>query len=217
MINMVVALAVESRPLIRHFNLSEDRSIAGFRVFQDGRIRLIVTGTGRGSCAAGVAALGERGAARDVSAWLNVGIAGHAAHEVGAGVYAVSVLEAATDRRWYPAQIVPLPGRGEAFCTVDVPEVAYPKPYVYDMEASAFCATALRYATSELVQVYKVISDNRVTGVTTINKHMVRDLIAQHAPVIEEAVTGLSELAAGTNARLDRVYRRPRDSEKRST
>lgn len=195
MLNLVVALAAESRPLIRHFGLAEDRSVTGFRVFRGEGIRLVVTGKGRVSCAAGVAALGTHEPPEAMPAWLNVGIAGHASHEVGEGVHALSVLEAATDRRWYPVQVLRLPGRGEAFCTVDVPETAYAKPYVYDMEASAFCATAVRYSTSELIQVYKVISDNRGAGVETVQKHAVRDAMIRHLDVIDEIVAGLSALA----------------------
>lgn len=221
MLNIVVALATESRPFIDHFGLSESRSVIGFRVFSGERIRLIVTGSGRVSCAAGVATLGALAHSQDaqgtgygVPAWLNVGIAGHAGYPVGQGVHAVSILEAATARRWYPVQILELSGRGEAFCTVDTPETAYPEPYVYDMEASAFYATALRYATGELIQTYKIISDNRDHGVKTVNKHAIRDSIIQHLPAIEGIANGLLELAAEVNetrpklAELDRVMNR---------
>lgn len=196
MLNLVVALAAESRPLVRHFGLTEDRSVTGFRVFRGGQVQLVVTGIGRVSCAAGMAALAaSSGSTAAMPAWLNVGIAGHASHEVGTGVHALSVVEAATDRRWYPVQVLRLPGHGEAFRTVDVPEIGYAGSYVYDMEAAAFCATAVRYATSELVQIYKVISDNRDHGVETVNKHHVRDVITRHLETVEEIVAGLSALA----------------------
>lgn len=214
MINLVVALAVESRPLIEHFRLSEDRSAVGFRIFRKDDMRLIVTGRGRVSCAAGVAALACREAggsrASTARAWLNVGIAGHADLDIGVGVHALSVVEAATQHRWYPVQVAPLAGRGEALCTVDVPETGYPGPYVYDMEASAFCGTAARFATSELIQVYKIISDNRETGVESVEKHGVRDLMTRHLPAIEEMASALSGLAADVDAtrpRLDELER----------
>jgi len=216
-VNLVVALAAESRPLIRHFRLSEDRSVTGFRVYRGDEVQLVVTGAGRVACAAGVAALAaSRGGrpADSVSAWLNVGIAGHAGHELGSGVHALSVLEAATDRRWYPPQVLRLPGHGESLCTVDVPETGYPGPYVYDMEASAFCATAIRFSTSELVQVYKVISDNREQGVDTVERHRVRDAITGHLDTIGGIVSGLSALAKNLDAsrpaldELDHILRR---------
>jgi hypothetical protein len=214
MLNLVVALAAESRPLIEHFRLSEDRSAIGFRVYQGENMRLVVTGMGRVACAAGVAALGERGRGSGMPAWLNVGIAGHADHPIGQGVHALSIVEAATRRRWYPVQVVELPGRGEALCTVDMPEAGYPDACVYDMEASAFYATALRYSTSEVIQVYKIISDNRDHGVETVERHGVRDSVARHLPAIERLVSALSGLAEDVNAtqpklaELDRIINR---------
>lgn len=199
-VNVVVALATESRPLVEHFRLAEDRSAVGFRVFRGDGMRLVVTGMGRVACAAGVAALGERAADPGVSAWLNIGIAGHASHRIGEGVHALSIIEAATGRRWYPPQVLELPGRGETVCTVDSPETGYPDARVYDMEASAFYATALRYATGELIQVYKIISDNRDNGVDTVDKHGVRASILRHLPAIETMVSGLSGLADDVHA-----------------
>lgn len=200
MINLVVALATESRPLIEHFRLTEDRTLAGFRAFRRDGIRLIVTGMGRVACAAGVAALGERREGPGTPAWLNIGIAGHGRHAVGEGAHALGIVEGATGRRWYPPQVLELPGHGETICTVDVPETGYGESYVYDMEASAFYATALRYATAELIQVYKIVSDNRRNGVHTVDKHGVRDAIVRHLPAVETMVCGLSGLAAEVDA-----------------
>lgn len=193
-VNLVVALATESRPLVDHFRLSEDRSAVGFRVFRGDGIRLVVTGMGRVACAAGVAALGERPGEGGSAAWLNIGIAGHAGHAVGEGVHALSIVEAATGRRWYPPRIMEMPGQGETICTVDAPETGYPDSRVYDMEASAFYATALRYATGELIQVYKIISDNRDNGVHTVARSTVRESIVRHLPAIQAIVDGLAGL-----------------------
>jgi len=205
MINLVVALAAESRALIDHFRLAEDRSAVGFRVFRGDGMRLVVTGMGRVASAAGVAALGERAGDSGMAAWLNVGIAGHASHALGEGVHALSITEAATGRRWYPPQIVELPGRGEAICTVDSPETGYRDAWVYDMEAAAFYATALRYASGELIQAYKIVSDNRENGVHTVEKYGVRAAVVRHLPEIETIVSRLSGLADDVNATRPRL------------
>jgi adenosylhomocysteine nucleosidase len=169
--------------------------MVGFRVFRGEDVRLIVTGMGRVACAAGVAALGERTGGSGEAAWLNIGIAGHAGHRIGTGVHALSIVEAATDRRWYPPRILDMPGRGETICTVDTPESRYPDSHVYDMEASAFYATALRYASGELIQVYKIISDNRENGVHTVSREGVRESVVRHLPAIDSIVSALSGLA----------------------
>jgi hypothetical protein len=203
MINIVVALATESRPLIEHFKLSQERSSTAFRIFRNDWLRLVVTGMGRVSCAAGVATLATLDAGRSttgLSAWLNVGTAGHGRHEIGAGIHAVSILEAATDRRWYPTRILELPGIAGQVCTVDVVEREYQEPYAYDMEASAFYATALRYSTTELCQVYKIISDNGANGPATVDKPRIRESVIRHLPAIEEMAAGLSSLADEVNA-----------------
>jgi len=208
MLNLVVALAAEARPLARHFHLIEDRAVTGFRVFRGEGVQLVVTGIGRVSCAAGVATLADPRAPgrRDaLSAWLNVGIAGHASLDLGTGVRALSVHEAATGRAWYPAQAAALPGRGAALCTVDAPETRYPDDCVYDMEASAFCAIALRYSSSELVQMYKIISDNRANGVHTVDKHGIRDAMIDHLPRIDEMVEALRDLSGEVNAAQPRL------------
>jgi len=207
-LNMVVALATESRPLIEHFGLSEDRSAVGFRVFANDRMRLVVTGMGRVSCAAGVAAVGERHAG--TAAWLNVGTAGHPELALGAGVHALKVCERATGRCWYPTQVVPLPGTGGTVCTVDEPVTDYPGACSYDMEASAFFATAMRYATSELTQVYKIITDNREHGAHTVDKHRIRHAFRDHLEPIARMAAGLGALAgsvAATRPRLDELER----------
>ncbi|HSH42227.1 MAG TPA: hypothetical protein VK973_08910 [Arenicellales bacterium] len=205
MINLVVALAAESRPLIDHFRLREDRSVTGFRVYRNGDIRLIVTGMGRVACAAGTAVVGEARDDAAAAAWLNIGIAGHASHPVGEGVHALNIIDAASGRRWYPVQIVSLAGCGETVCTVDAPETGYREPHVYDMEASAFYATALRYATGELIQVYKIISDNRARGVETVDRGGIRRAVSEHIPAIEAMVEGLSGLAAEAAASQPRL------------
>lgn len=205
LINLVVALATESRPLISHYGLVADRSVTGFRIFRGEQLQLVVTGLGRVSCAAGVATLAATSPRDRVSAWLNIGIAGHASLDIGTGVHALSVHEAATGRSWYPAQVAALPGRGEALRTVDAPETDYPDNYVYEMEASAFCATALRYSSSELVQLYKVVSDNRDCGVHTVDKHGIRDAMIDHLPRIDEMVEALYHLAGEVDAARPRL------------
>lgn len=204
-VNLVVALAAESRPLVDHFRLSEDRSAVGFRVFRRDGLRLIVTGLGRVGCAAGVAALGERRQDDRAPAWLNIGIAGHGRRAVGEGVHALRIIEAATGRCWYPPQVLEMPGQGETVCTVDVPETTYPESLVYDMEASAFYATALRYATGELIQVYKIISDNRESGVDSVDRQGVKDSIRRHLPAIDTIVSGLTGLAGDIDGAKPRL------------
>lgn len=205
MLNLVVALAAESRPLIEHFRLVQDRSAVGFRVYRGDAMRLVVTGAGRVASAAGVAALGERLEGSAAPAWLNIGVAGAAGLAAGKGVHALSITEAATGRCWYPPQVAKLPGQGVALRTVDAPHGTHDESQVYDTEAAAFYATALRYSTGELVQAYKIIVDDRTRDGDSVPRHGVRDAVIQHLPVLDTVCLALAALAREINRTRPRV------------
>lgn len=195
MINLVIALVTEARPLIDHFSLRERNDSRGFRVYQGDDMRLVITGLGKTAAAAGTAYLGGFAVAGANEAWLNVGAAGHAQLNIGEGVHALRISDAATGRNWYPPQIVSLPGTGSTFLTVDQPEHKYNKDVVYEMECAAYYPAALHFSVRELVQSYKVISDNSEEPADTVNKKKVRELIRDHMHNIADIAQELSGLA----------------------
>lgn len=194
--NLVVALVAESRPLVHHFGLREERTARGFRVYHGDDMRLTVSGIGKTAAAAGTAYLGALAGGGQHEAWLNVGIAGHAELEIGEAVHALRITDVATGRNWYPPQILDLPGRGLHVLTVDRAESAYADDAVYDMEAAAFYATALRFSVGELVQCVKVVSDNRAAPPDSTTRQRVSELMQSQLPAIEEAAGALGRLAA---------------------
>ena len=194
MINLVVALMVEARPLVEYFRLREDRRVRGFRVYAGDETRLIVTGVGKVNAAAGVAYLHRFGSGTENEAWLNVGVAGHPEQPVGQGMHAVRVVDEATGRAWYPPQTVTLPGRPTTVLTVDRPVVEFTSDAACDMEASGFYSCAVRFATSELIQCYKIISDNRAIKSADVTKASVRPLIGDHASAVRQIADDLRAL-----------------------
>ena len=58
MLNFVVALPCEARPIISHFGLQALDSPAGFRLYNRERMRLIVSGAGKIPAAAATAYAG---------------------------------------------------------------------------------------------------------------------------------------------------------------
>lgn len=195
MINLVVALAAEARPLVDHFRLRLREDSRGFRIYAGEETRLVVTGIGKSAAAAGTAYLAgsSNGAANE--AWLNVGIAGHRDLALGEGVHALRIIDGSSGRSWYPPQVLALPGAGATFTSVDNPESAYPQDSVYEMEASAYYSTAVRFSVGELVQVYKVISDNRFFATDRITKRSISESIGAHLPGIERIAVDLNNLA----------------------
>lgn len=199
MINLVVALASEARPLVRHFRLSQDRASRAFRLYSDEGIRLVVTGVGKLNAASGVGYLGGRSRARD-QVWLNVGIGGHRELELSSGVVASKITDHAARRSWYPPLVAGLPAHATQVTTFDAPVEPYPADTVCDMEASAFFACATRFSTAELVQCYKVVSDNGSTGTASVTAPLAEELIAARLPEIESLCRALEALAEETAA-----------------
>lgn len=193
MINLAVALAAEARPLVRHFGLSQYRSARGFRVYAAGGVRLIVTGMGKLNAAAGVAYLGGMDCTPN-QGWVNVGVAGHRDLAVGTGVIATKITDHAVSRNWYPPLVANPPGVAAQVRTFDRPVESYPESAVCDMEASAFFSVATRFSCGELVQCFKVISDNSSTGVGVVEASQVEALVGDKLQEIGDFCNTLEAL-----------------------
>ena len=193
MINFVVALASEARPLIERYKLSLLRQASGFRIYAADTVRLVVTGVGKVNAAAGTAYLA--GFAPDLDqAWLNIGVAGHRNLDVGTATYALKVTDQATSRNWYPPQAVDIPGVGAHITTYDTPMVSYPAELVCEMEASAYYSVATRFSSGEVVQCYKIISDNKSSSVSKVTAGAVTSLVSDHVEAIDGIAHSLQDL-----------------------
>lgn len=202
MTRFVVALRAEARPLIDRYQLvaclpglpGEPGNDGAFRCF-DGRHgsghSLVISGVGKVAAAAATARLHEN----RLDVWLNVGIAGHRDRAPGELVRAHRVTDAGTGERFYPT-LLGLPHIDtEGVTTVDVPETVFNSGDLFDMEASGFYPTALRWSTSELVQCVKIVSDNLETGTGGVTVERVSELVERNLDVIDEIVTHLETLA----------------------
>lgn len=199
MIHLVVALEAEARPLIEHYALGtvEERP---FRMREGEGMRLIVSGIGKAACAAATAYL--RASAGDgPAAWLNVGVGGQRELEVGTSILAHKVTDGGSGRSWYPPFAFRAPCKTAEVLTVERPEETYDSEVVYDMEASGFMAAASRFATAELVHVWKVVSDNRESPPPTVTRKRVGDLVAAHLGEIEAVVARLDALVCEVEIR----------------
>lgn len=187
MIRFVVALAAEARPLLERYRMQ--RVEAPFPLYEGedagSRSCLIVSGAGGSAAAAAVGFLGGRYSETPggAGAWLNVGVAGHRSLEPGTTRLAHTVRDDATGRVWYPPRIgsrstepSPLPA-GSALRTVAAPESRFDTDDLYDMEAAGFYPAALRFATAELVQCFKIVSDNRRTQARELTQSRLGELV----------------------------------------
>jgi hypothetical protein len=193
-IHIVTALPAEARPLIDHFRLHGKSTSGGFRIHEGNGMAVVTSGPGKVAAAAATALLAGRLEPGSQAAWLNIGIAGHADLEIGQGRLAHRITDRASGQKWYPPRVFDLPLASTGLLTVDTPENEYPEAVAYDMEASGFYPVAGRFSTTELVQCYKVISDNRTQGTGSVTAKQCTRLIAEKLDDIASLVHTLEDL-----------------------
>ena len=193
-INLVVAHAIEAKPLCTLFDLYAQPRKGPFPLFQSEQgMTLIVSGMGKLAAASATSYLAGLQHGISTCAWLNVGIAGHQSAQIGSGFLAHKVTDAANGNVWYPPQLIQgLPT--SSVITVDQPEQSYPQAAAYDMEAAGFYACASRFTTTELIQVFKIISDNPQQPVAQFHVSQVESLIANKSSQLEKLVQDLTAL-----------------------
>lgn len=190
MTHFVVALHAEAKPLIDHYGLKPADGPA-FHVFEGGGRRLVVSGVGKVAAAAATTYLHDA----PLDAWVNVGIAGHRDRAPGEIVLASRVSDGSTDERYFPTLVGLSQIDREGVTTVDTPETAFASNDVFDMEASGYYPTALRFSTSELVHCVKIVSDNRETGTDALTAKRIGALVEKNLERIAALVDQLESLA----------------------
>ncbi|NOZ51579.1 MAG: hypothetical protein GXP08_00320 [Gammaproteobacteria bacterium] len=206
MLNFVVALSVEAKPIIQHFRLRKIPGNHGFTIFSNETIELIVSGVGTVAAAAATGYLAARQRNEGAAAWLNIGIAGSLSRDVGDAVLAHRVIDATDGRRYYPSLIINPMCETASIITVPKPATIYSGDRVYDMEAAGFYAAATRFNSNELIHCLKVISDNQHNSVDNVNATQVHALItAQIGKIAQLAneVQSLTEQLAPNSMHTD--------------
>jgi hypothetical protein len=183
----------EALPLVDLWRLERSQS-EPFRLFEGEGRRLAVSGVGKERAAQATRWLAGPGI-DPRTVWLDVGLCGHPSLSVGEIRAAHRVVDAVSGDAWYPPAVVPFPCGSMELRTVSRPERVYRDDVGYDMEAAGFLAAARKVATAELVQVVKVVSDNREAPPRGFRPSEVADLVRPHAPAVDRFVEGLRELA----------------------
>ena len=194
-VNLVVAHPLEAKALLEWFDLDEIEPAGTLRCYGNNQgIALMITGMGAESSAAGVRHLhGQQ--PPGFRAWLNIGIAGHPSAAVGSGFLIDRIEHRRTGEcHWPPVPGLNLPGCG--LVTVDEPESAYLKDAACDMEAAGFYAAAAGLATTDLVYVFKIVSDNRENPVGEVDPQQVPELFRRQESAIRELVGHLRARSA---------------------
>jgi hypothetical protein len=195
-VGFVVALRAEAEPFVCELGLERSSEAGPFPVYLGDGVGLVVSGVGKVRAAAATLHLHRRLGEPAVAGWINVGIAGHRRHAVGEGVLAHKVTDAGTGRSWYPPLVFARSAPSCEVVTVEEVERTYPGDAAYEMEAAGFVAAASRLQSAELVQVFKVISDNAACPVEGIDRRRIREWIEGRLPEIEALRAAVQALAA---------------------
>tara|TARA_B110000967_G_scaffold207534_1_gene257151 strand:+ start:524 stop:1366 length:843 start_codon:yes stop_codon:yes gene_type:complete len=201
-VNIIVAHGLEAKALVRMLELERHHVSSEFVEYSNSnKLHLLVSGIGKEAITAAVTYLGEQQASDsgEIRAWLNIGIAGHRDASLGNAWLGNKITDQSSGACAYPPQLIEGIEVGSVV-TVDEPENSYPLDAAYEMEASAFYAEATKYSTAELVQVFKVISDNLVNPISEIDIRSVPGLIAAQAPQLQILIEGMSAIATQHNS-----------------
>ncbi len=194
-IHFMVALPCEAKPLIAHYYLSRLTHEKTFPIYQNDSISLTVTGAGKTAMAAGVAYTYALSGRSNAAVWLNIGVAGHPDFPVGQACLAHKITDTDRRRSWYPPILAKPPCCTESLITWSRPETRYETAGLYDMEASGFYETACRFSSSERVQCFKVVSDNRAMPADLLQANRVTELLENRIELIDRLLAQQKQLA----------------------
>ena len=189
MINIIVALYCEAKPLIEYFKLKRQPDHP-YPVYRTDKIQLIVSGVGKLNAATATGYLA--GVSDTPAAWVNIGVAGHKTHALGTPCLAHKITDQQSNQSWYPIFIFKTPLTTESLGTFDAPENNYEDELLHDMEATGFYQAASRFNSAEFIHCLKVVSDNTENSSRKINKQMVSELIAKQIGSIADFISSLN-------------------------
>lgn len=194
MLTIVTALLCEARPLISDFNLKKVPESHPYPIYRNDELNLVISGIGKIASASATAYVHALNGSCNHSAWLNIGLAGHSDYELETGFLAIKIIDQSCHQSWYPSIIFEPSCQTGMLITVDQVGKKYHPNYGVDMEASGFYATACRFTTSELVQCFKVVSDNPQTPVRKIAANEASKLISDQMEHISSIIDALGQL-----------------------
>ena len=199
MLIWVSALHCEARPVIEYYRLKKSHQDRAFEIYRGDDMVCVISGIGKLASAAASAWIAARYQHEASLAWINLGVAGAAQHDIGTIFQLNKIVDADSGQSYYPAPTSTPKLAGNTCLTLSQPGYDYRDDCLFDMEASGFICSALRFSSAELIRSLKIVSDNRREQ-TGRNRQQVSDLIRQHIESIDHQARDLialdSEIAA---------------------
>lgn len=190
MINLLVALPTEAKPLSQHLGLKRCQPDGAFPIYRGGNIQLVLSGPGSENATKACHFLHNTGP--DADYWINIGIAGHPSAEISQLFQANRVIDDETGAAWnLPTHpILQLPQAN--LITVNEPVEDYPENALYDMEAAGMIAALAADDRLEHTIVLKIVSDNHNNSTTQISGRLVKSLINNHLNTIDNLLNAIN-------------------------
>lgn len=193
MLIWVCAMHCEAKPVIDFYHLKKSHDDNAFDLYRGDNMACIISGIGKLASATASAWIAARHDDTASIAWINLGIAGAGEYEPGTIFALHQVIDADTGQRYYPAPGADSSLAGGVCLTLSQASTDYCENTLFDMEASGFMHSALRFSSAELTQSIKVISDNHHTKIGK-DRPRISALIHQHIELIDQQATALIEL-----------------------
>ena len=191
MLNLVVATIPEAKPIIKFFNLKQNKLRSEFKIFENYQktISLIISGIGKINAASAVTYLALKSKKIKNNIWLNIGIAG-GKEQIGKLFMINKSIDYSSKKCWYPSFCFKTEITSKTCMTYDIPVFKY-KNCLNDMELSGFFSASLRFSYNELIHSIKIISDNEIENKTTSDYGFISVLIKPHLKKIEDIIIKL--------------------------
>jgi nucleoside phosphorylase len=189
MINLIVALPAEAKPLNQYFGLKRVQPDGDYPIYRNEDIQLVLSGTGRQQAADAYQSLSST----DADYWLNIGIAGHPTAAIGELFQVNQVYDRSTEKSWkLPCQHAPSLPRSR-LTTVNEAITDYPENALYDMEAAGIIDRLAEHDQLARTTVLKVVSDNVENPTKQINGQLVKLLINNHLNTIDKLLHAIRQ------------------------
>lgn len=189
------ALPCEAKPLIQAWQLKKlPQPKLPFAIYAHNDRAVIITGIGKTAMAGAVGYTLALFNTCISPILINLGIAGHRQEMLGAFCLANKVIDSETGRVFYPQLAFPIPANSHSVSTHSKPYIEYADDALYDMEAAGFYEMAVKFSTSELIHVVKIVSDNQQSSITNISEALVEDWITQNLLIIENCLKTMREM-----------------------
>jgi hypothetical protein len=179
-----VALECEAKALVSQFKLKKDNGHP-FSIYKNEETVLTVTGVGKIAVAGGVAYTLAIFSGSSSPVMVNIGIAGHKNQAIGSLLLASKVVDADSQKVFYPQLMGAKWPETSKILTASMPNTQYDQDCLNDMEASAFYEMAVKFSSSELIHCLKIVSDNEESSIDNINAKLVAEWLALHSSEIE--------------------------------